>query len=163
MITIRPFVKSDFPSVKDIYQQGIDSGDATFQEQAKDYDDWNESVLSNCRLVAENNRQIIGWAALSSASNRCVYSGIAEVSVYVSSNSQGSGVGNSLLESLIKASEEQGIWTLQAGIFPENKASIHIHSKNGFKVLGIRDKLGQMNGIWRDIVFMERRSKVVGL
>jgi phosphinothricin acetyltransferase len=163
MITIRPFVKSDFPSVKDIYQQGIDSGDATFQEQAKDYDDWNESLLPNCRLVAENNRQIIGWAALSSASNRCVYSGIAEVSVYVSSNSQGSGVGNSLLESLIKASEEQGIWTLQAGIFPENKASIHIHSKNGFKVLGIRDKLGQMNGIWRDIVFMERRSKVVGL
>jgi phosphinothricin acetyltransferase len=163
MIRIRPFVKSDFPSVKDIYQQGIDSGDATFQEQAKDYDDWNESLLPNCRLVAENNRQIIGWAALSSASNRCVYSGIAEVSVYVSSNSQGSGVGNSLLESLIKASEEQGIWTLQAGIFPENKASIHIHSKNGFKVLGIRDKLGQMNGIWRDIVFMERRSKVVGL
>jgi len=163
MITIRPFVKSDFPSVKDIYQQGIDSGDATFQEQAKDYDDWNESLLPNCRLVAENNRQIIGWAALSSASNRCVYSGIAEVSVYVSSNSQGLGVGNSLLESLIKASEEQGIWTLQAGIFPENKASIHIHSKNGFKVLGIREKLGQMNGIWRDIVFMERRSKVVGL
>lgn len=163
MITIRPFVKSDFPSVKDIYQQGIDSGEATFQEQAKDYDVWNESLLPSCRLVAESNRQIIGWAALSSASNRCVYSGIAEVSVYVSSNSQGLGVGNSLLEALIKASEEEGIWTLQAGIFPENKASIHIHSKNGFKVLGIREKLGQMNGIWRDIVFMERRSKVVGL
>lgn len=163
MIKIRPFVKSDFPSVKDIYQQGIDSGDATFQEQAKGYDDWNESLLPNCRLVAENNGQVIGWAALSSASNRCVYSGIAEVSVYVSSNSQGSGVGNSLLDALIKASEEEGIWTLQAGIFPENKASIHIHSKNGFKVLGIREKLGQMNGIWRDIVFMERRSKLVGL
>lgn len=163
MITIRPFVKSDFPSVKGIYQQGIDSGEATFQEQAKDYDVWNESLLPSCRLVAESNRQIIGWAALSSASNRCVYSGIAEVSVYVSSNSQGLGVGNSLLEALIKASEEEGIWTLQAGIFPENKASIHIHSKNGFKVLGIREKLGQMNGIWRDIVFMERRSKVVGL
>ena len=163
MITIRPFVKSDFPSVKGIYQQGIDSGEATFQEQAKDYDVWNESLLPSCRLVAESNRQIIGWAALSSTSNRCVYSGIAEVSVYVSSNSQGLGVGNSLLETLIKASEEEGIWTLQAGIFPENKASIHIHSKNGFKVLGIREKLGQMNGIWRDIVFMERRSKVVGL
>ena len=163
MITIRPFVKSDFPSVKGIYQQGIDSGEATFQEQAKEYDVWNESLLPSCRLVAESNRQIIGWAALSSTSNRCVYSGIAEVSVYVSSNSQGLGVGNSLLEALIKASEEQGIWTLQAGIFPENKASIHIHSKNGFKVLGIREKLGQMNGIWRDIVFMERRSKVVGL
>ncbi len=163
MIKIRPFVKSDFPSVKDIYQQGIDSGDATFQEQAKDYDDWNESLLPNCRLVAENNGQVIGWAALSSASNRCVYSGIAEVSVYVSSNSQGSGVGNSLLDALIKASEEEGIWTLQAGIFPENKVSIHIHSKHGFKMLGIREKLGQMNGIWRDIVFMERRSKVVGL
>lgn len=163
MITIRPFVKSDFPSVKDIYQQGIDSGEATFQEQAKDYDVWNESLLPSCRLVAESNRQIIGWAALSSTSNRCVYSGIAEVSVYVSSNSQGLGVGNSLLKALIKASEEEGIWTLQAGIFPENKASIHIHSKNGFKVLGIREKLGQMNGIWRDIVFMERRSKVVGL
>ena len=163
MITIRPFVKSDFPSVKGIYQQGIDSGEATFQEQAKDYDVWNESLLPSCRLVYESNRQIIGWAALSSASNRCVYSGIAEVSVYVSSNSQGLGVGNSLLKALIKASEEEGIWTLQAGIFPENKASIHIHSKNGFKVLGIREKLGQMNGIWRDIVFMERRSKVVGL
>ena len=163
MITIRPFVKSDFPSVKDIYQQGIDSGEATFQEQAKDYDVWNESLLPSCRLVAESNRQIIGWAALPSTSNQCVYSGIAEVSVYVSSNSQGLGVGNSLLKALIKASEEEGIWTLQAGIFPENKASIHIHSKNGFKVLGIREKLGQMNGIWRDIVFMERRSKVVGL
>ena len=163
MITIRPFVKSDFPSVKDIYQQGIDSGEATFQEQAKDYDVWNESLLPSCRLVAESNRQIIGWAALPSTSNQCVYSGIAEVSVYVSSNLQGLGVGNSLLEALIKASEEEGIWTLQAGIFPENKASIHIHSKNGFKVLGIREKLGQMNGIWRDIVFMERRSKVVGL
>jgi phosphinothricin acetyltransferase len=163
MITIRPFVKSDFPSVKDIYQQGIDSGEATFQEQAKDYDVWNEPLLPSCRLVSESNRQIIGWAALSSTSNQCVYSGIAEVSVYVSSNSQGLGVGNSLLEALIKASEEEGIWTLQAGIFPENKASIHIHSKNGFKVLGIREKLGQMNGIWRDIVFMERRSKVVGL
>ena len=129
MIKIRPFVKSDFPSVKDIYQQGIDSGDATFQEQAKGYDDWNESLLPNCRLVAENNGQVIGWAALSSASNRCVYSGIAEVSVYVSSNSQGSGVGNSLLDALIKASEEEGIWTLQAGIFPENKASIHTLSR----------------------------------
>ena len=163
MIKIRPFVKFDFPSVKDIYQQGIDSGDATFQEQVKDYDDWNESLLPNCHLVAENNGQAIGWAALSSASNRCVYSGIAEVSVYVSSNSQVSGVGNSLLDALIKASEEEGIWTLQAGIFPENKVSIHIHSKHGFKMLGIREKLGQMNGIWRDIVFMGRRSKVVGL
>jgi phosphinothricin acetyltransferase len=96
-------------------------------------------------------------------SNRCIYFGVAEVSVYVGSSSQGQGIGSTLLNALIKASEEEGIWMLQAGIFPENQASIHIHSKNGFKVLGIRERLGQMNGVWRDIVFMERRSKVVGV
>lgn len=163
MLIVRPFIKSDFDSVKNIYQQGIDTGNATSQEQAKNYSDWNESLLPSCRLVAEIDSVIIGWAALSAVSNRCIYFGVAEVSVYVGSSSQGLGIGSTLLNALIKASEEEGIWMLQAGIFPENQASIHIHSKSGFKVLGIRERLGQMNGAWRDIVFMEHRSKVVGV
>ena len=160
---IRNFKKSDFNSVKSIYQQGIDTGNATFQKKAKGWNEWNSSFLITCRIVAELNNEVVGWAALSAASNRTVYNGVAEVSIYIAKNYANYGIGNSLLSELISSSENEGIWTLQAGIFPENESSIAIHSKNGFKTIGVREKLGKMNGAWRDILFMERRSKVIGI
>ena len=160
---IRDFRKSDFPTVKSIYQQGIDTGNATFQLKAKEWDEWNKYFLNSCRIVAELNGVVIGWAALSAVSKRFVYSGVAEVSLYVSSVHSGKGTGYLLLSELINKSEQEGIWTLQAGVFPENQASINIHLKNDFKKLGLREKLGKMNGLWRDILLMERRSKVIGV
>ena len=160
---IRPFEKTDYPSVKSIYKQGIDTGNATFQTKAKEWEEWDNSMLSSCRLVASNDKYILGWAALSPVSSRDVYSGVAEVSVYVAESSQGRGVGQSLLSQLIIESENNNIWMLQAGIFPENIGSIALHKNNGFRQLGIREKLGQMNGVWRDVVMMERRSKIVGV
>ena len=160
---IRTFKKSDFSSVKSIYQQGIDTGNATFQNKAKGWNEWNASFLTNCRIVAEMNEEVVGWAALSATSNRTVYNGVAEVSIYIAKNYANYGIGKSLLSKLVSISENEGIWTLQAGIFPENESSIAIHSKNGFKTIGVREKLGKMNGAWRDILFMERRSKVVGI
>ena len=160
---IRTFKKSDFSSVKSIYQQGIDTGNATFQNKAKGWNEWNASFLTNCRIVAEMNEEVVGWAALSATSNRTVYNGVAEVSIYIAKNYANYGIGNSLLSKLVSISENEGIWTLQAGIFPENESSIAIHSKNGVKTIGVREKLGKMNGAWRDILFMERRSKVVGI
>ncbi len=160
---IRNFKKSDFSSVKSIYQQGIDTGNATFQNKAKGWNEWNASFLTTCRIVAELNEEVVGWAALSVTSNRTVYKGVAEVSIYIAKNYANYGIGNALLSELVSTSENEGIWTLQASIFPENKSSITIHSKNGFKIIGVREKLGKMNGAWRDILFMERRSKLVGI
>ena len=160
---IREFNESDFLSVKDIYQQGIDTGNATFQDKAKDWDEWNNSLLDCCRLVAIEDSQVLGWAGLSPVSSRAVYSGVAEVSVYVANQAQGKGLGQKLLSRLIQESEVHNIWMLQAAIFPENQASIALHKKNGFRQIGIREKLGKMDDIWRDVVLMERRSKTVGI
>ena len=162
MIRVRPFAQQDFIHVKDIYQQGIDTGDATFQETAKEWLEWDAAMLESCRLVALDGRIIVGWAALSPVSNRAVYSGVAEVSIYISDQARARGVGHKLLSHLITASEANNIWTLQAGIFPENGASISLHKNNGFRVLGIREKVGKMNHVWRDSVLMERRSQIVG-
>ena len=162
-MNIRNFRKADFSAVRSIYQQGIDTGIATFHEKAKSWEEWDSSVLPVGRLISEQDEKIVAWAALSSISNRCVYSGVAEVSIYVDSNAQGTGVGRNLLSKLIECSELAGIWTLQAGIFPENKSSIHIHQINGFRQLGVREKLGQLEGVWRDVVFLERRSRIVGV
>lgn len=163
MITIRKFEKEDYPAVKDIYQQGIDTGHATFQEKAKDWEEWDKSVLQACRLVAVNGKTVVGWAALSSVSDRCVYGGVAEVAVYVAFNDRGKGVGLQLLSALFLEAEKNNIWTLQAGIFPENTASVELHKKNGFRIVGTREKLGKMNGVWRDVFLLERRSTIVGL
>lgn len=160
---IRQFKQTDHPAVQRIYQQGIDTENATFQLTAKDWDEWNNSMLSHSRIVAVQNDSILGWAALSPISNRTVYSGVAEISDYVEASAQGKGVGQNLLSQLILASENNNIWTLQAGIFPENIASVTLHKNNGFRQLGIREKLGKMNNIWRDVVLMERRSKTVGI
>ena len=163
MVYIRYFEQSDFDSVREIYQQGIDTGDATFETQPKEWNEWNNSMLNVCRLVAVENNRVIGWAALSPVSSRCVYAGVAEVSVYVASKTYGKGVGQALLSKLIEDSEKEGLWTLQAGIFPENESSIALHQKNGFRNLGLREKLGKMDEKWRDVVLLERRSKVVGV
>jgi L-amino acid N-acyltransferase YncA len=163
MVYIRKFEQDDFDSVKDIYQQGIDAGNATFQTQAKEWDEWNNSMLQVCRLVAVENGRVVGWAALSPVSSRCVYAGVAEVSVYVSSEAHGKGIGQALLSKLVEESEKEGFWTLQAGIFPENKSSIALHKKNGFRILGVRKKLGKMGEKWRDVVLLDRRSEVVGV
>jgi L-amino acid N-acyltransferase YncA len=162
MVHIRKFEQNDFDSVRDIYQQGIDAGNATFETQAKEWDEWNNAMLQVCRLVAVENDRVVGWAALSPVSSRCVYAGVAEVSVYVADEARGKGVGQALLSKLIAESEKEGFWTLQAGIFPENKRSISLHRKNGFRILGVRERLGKMGEEWRDVVLLERRSEVVG-
>ena len=163
MVYIRNFEQNDFDSVKDIYQQGIDTGNATFETQAKEWDEWNNSMLQVCRLVAVEDDRVVGWAALSPVSSRCVYAGVAEVTVYVAGEARGKGVGEALLSRLVEESEKEGFWTLQAGIFPENESSIALHQKNGFRILGLREKLGKMGEKWRDVVLLERRSKVVGV
>ena len=163
MFHVRDFQKNDFESVKQIYREGIDTGNATFETQVKEWDAWNTALHDACRLVAEENCRVIGWAALSPVSTRQVYAGVAEVSIYVSSFAQGRGIVHALLSTLVAESEKTGFWTLQAGIFPENKISIALHKKNGFRILGVREKLGKMNQIWRDVVLMERRSQKIGI
>ena len=163
MIEIRAFQNKDWPLVQTIYQQGIDTKNATFQTKVKEWQEWHSSMLKTCRLVAVDNTQVTGWAALSPVSSRRVYAGVAEVSIYVSVYHQGQGIGKRLLSALVAESEKTGIWTLQAGIFPENTASIELHKKCGFRVVGVREKLGKMDGTWRDVLLLERRSKVVGV
>lgn len=154
--------ESDWEDVRRIYLEGIKTGNATFQQDAPSWGEWNKSHVSQCRLVARLQGTTIGWAALSPTSGRCVYDGVAEVSIYVSQNHRGIGVGRRLLKRLIEASEEHGFWTLQSGVFPENKASLELHKTLGFREVGRRERIGQMNGVWRDVMLLERRSKVVG-
>ena len=158
---IRKLLNADWPQVSLIYQKGIHTGNATFQTTAPAWEDWNASHLAACRIVAQSNGEIIGWAALTPVSSRCVYAGVAEVSVYVDPEHSGKGIGLTLLKELVHLSEAEGIWTLQAGIFPENIGSLRIHEKAGFRTLGIREKIGKQNGIWRDTVLLERRSQLL--
>jgi L-amino acid N-acyltransferase YncA len=161
-LMIRPMLAGDWPAVKTIYEEGIATGDATFEEAAPDWERWDTAHLREARLVAECGGRIVAWAALSAVSGRRVYSGVAEVSIYVSSSMRGRGVGAKLLDSLARESEAQGYWTLQAGIFPENAASIAVHQKCGFRIVGRRERLGKMGGRWRDVMLLERRSSVAG-
>lgn len=158
---IRNLLASDWDQVKVIYEKGIATGNATFQASAPSWEEWDSSHLQNCRVVAEEDGKVIGWAALTPVSSRCVYAGVAEVSVYVDTNHFGKGVGYALLEQLVLLSETDGIWTLQSGIFPENIPSLKIHEKAGFRILGQREKIGKQNGVWRDTVLLERRSKLI--
>ncbi len=146
-----------------IYLEGIATGNATFEQSAPEWAQWDAGHLRVCRLVARSAEAVLGWAALSPVSSRCVYGGVAEVSVYVAERARGQGIGYRLLSRLVSDSEAAGIWTLQAGIFPENAASIRLHAAAGFRVVGTRERLGCMNGRWRDVVLMERRSDVVGI
>jgi L-amino acid N-acyltransferase YncA len=149
--------------VKAIYENGIATGNATFQTSAPQWEEWDNVHVKTCRLVAIENEKVLGWAALTAVSSRCVYAGVGEVSVYVDETARGKGIGKALLEELIKETEQRNYWTLQAGIFPENIASIKIHQSAGFRIIGRRERIGQMNGIWRDTVLLERRSNTVGL
>ncbi|MBU2552119.1 MAG: GNAT family N-acetyltransferase [Proteobacteria bacterium] len=162
--------ESDWPFVRRIHEEGISTGHATFEAMAPSRQDWDRTHLPHPRLVARDpdSDAVAGWGALAPASRRPVYSGVAEVSIYVSLSRHGQGIGRALLTRMISESESLGIWTIQAGIFPENVASIGLHKKCGFREVGIRDKIGKMSygelkGRWRDVVLLERRSRQIGL
>jgi L-amino acid N-acyltransferase YncA len=150
----------DWPSVRTIYLQGIATGNATFETDAPDWETWNTAHLPYCRLVVRDVDAVLGWAALSPYSRRQVYAGVAEVSVYVMEAARGRGIGAALLSALITESAAHGIWTLQAGVFPENLASIALHKRFGFRIVGTRERIGCLDGRWRDVVLMERRGFV---
>lgn len=151
-------------AVRRIHEQGISTGSATFETEAtSDWETWSQSHLEFGRLVAILNGEVAGWAALSPISNRCVYAGVAETSVYVGAEFRARGVGSALLESLIDDSERNGIWTLEARIFPENEASLRMHETTGFRIVGVREKLGKSGRTWRDVLLLERRSDRVGV
>jgi L-amino acid N-acyltransferase YncA len=158
-VSCRSLTAEDWPAVKAIYEEGIASGDATFEQAAPPWSDWDAAHLPGCRLVAiGGDGRVVGWAALTRVSSRCVYAGVAEVSVYVALNARGRGIGTQLLTALVERSEAHGLWTLQAGVFPENVASVTLHERCGFRVVGRRERLGQMDGRWRDVLLLERRS-----
>jgi len=155
---IRSFQKQDYARVQEIFQQGIDTGDATFQTQVKSWSQWDQDYNKDCRLVLEQAGRVMGYAVLSPFSAMPAYQGVAEDSLYIDAALRGQGAGDLLLAALIDASEKAGYWTLQAKIFSENLASIALHEKHGFRIIGTYDRPGKLNGIWRDVVLMERRS-----
>ena len=162
-IRFRPLIPEDWPAVADIYRQGIASGDATFETRVPDWESWNTERSPDCRIVAEVNGLVVGFAGLSHVSTRPVYAGVREVMVYIAESARGQGVGGRLLARLVEETEAIGIWTLQAGIFPENAASIRIFERAGFRILGTHERLGRFHDArWRDVVLMERRSEVAG-
>jgi L-amino acid N-acyltransferase YncA len=160
---IRQMAAADWPDVRRIYQEGIDTGNATFETRAPEWDAWDAGHLAHSRLIAERAGKIAGWAALSPVSRRDVYRGVAEVSVYIAPSERGRGTGHRLLAALIIVSEDNGIWTLQASIFPENEASLRLHAAHGFRQVGRRERIAQREGRWRDTILVERRSSAAGL
>ncbi|MEU3483443.1 N-acetyltransferase family protein [Streptomyces sp. NPDC033754] len=161
-ITLVPMTEDHAPAVMAIYQQGIDEGNATFETVAPPWSAFDSSKLPAHRLVAlDRQRQVVGWAAVSGVSARPAYAGVVEHSVYVCPTARGAGVGRALLEALIASTEKAGIWTIQAGIFPENSASLALHESAGFRVLGRRERVARHHGVWRDVLLVERRSPVV--
>jgi len=162
-IQVSELVAAHWGQVSSIYVDGIATGQATFETRSPSWAEWDSGHLPAPRLIATDGRHIVGWAALSGVSLRSVYAGVAEVSVYVSADRQGRGVGKLLLETLAAESEKDGIWTLQASIFPENVASLSLHKACGFREVGRRDRIGKINGVWRDTVLLERRSKLAGI
>lgn len=160
---IQPLLPEHWPFVKEIYESGLSTGNASFQTSAPSWGEWDVAHLKHSRLISILSSQIVGWAALTPISGRCVYAGVAEVSVYVHPENHGLGIGKNLLQELINESEKNGIWTLQAGIFPENIPSLCIHEKMGFRQVGIREKIGQLNGKWRDTVLLEKRSRTIAI
>ncbi|MGE5279075.1 MAG: N-acetyltransferase family protein [Acidobacteriota bacterium] len=161
-LSIEAMVPGDWEEVHRIYREGIATGNATFETQAPPWDKWDAAHRPTPRLVARGAGELLGWAALSPVSARAVYAGVAEVSVYVAAPARGRGVGRALLAELIRQSEQDGLWTLQAGIFPENEASIALHRRCGFRIVGVRKRLGRLDGVWRDVMLLERRSDTVG-
>jgi phosphinothricin acetyltransferase len=160
-ITIDALRPEHWGGVARVYAEGIATGNATFETEIPSWEAWNSSHLPEHRLVALRDGEVVGWAAVSPASDRCVYGGVVENSVYVAESARGRGVGRRLLEELIASTEAAGIWTIQTGIFPENEGSIRLHERVGFEVVGLRKRLGKLNGEWRDVLLLERRSEIV--
>lgn len=160
-MTIRELRPDDWPAVRAIYEEGIRGGDATFETETPTWERW-EAAHPELRLVAEREGAVVGWAALSPASARHCYRGVGEVSVYVAEEARGAGLGRELLDALVERSEQAGYWTLTAGVFPENLASIRLHNACGFRKVGVREGVGEAGGVWRDVIWLERRSAVVG-
>lgn len=150
-----------WPDVRRIYAAGILTGNATFETEPPTWEHWNGSHLSAHRFVAFGNGRVVGWTAVSPVSDRCVYGGVVENSVYVDEPDRGRGIGRLLLERLVASTEAAGIWTIQTGIFPENEASLRLHERVEFQIVGRRKRLGKLNGVWRDVLLLERRSDVV--
>jgi L-amino acid N-acyltransferase YncA len=160
-LTIDPMTEAAWPAARAIYEEGIAGGDATFETAAPGWAAWDHGHLADHRLVATRGGRVVGWAALSPVSDRCAYAGVAEASVYVAAAAAGQGVGRALLTELVSRAEAAGIWTVQAGVFPENTASLALHRRCGFRTVGVRERLGKLDGRWRDVVLLERRSPLV--
>lgn len=161
VLTIYAMKPDDWPGVRSIYEEGLQTGHATFETVSPAWDEWNARHHQFCRLVARRDDAIRGWTALSPVSSRSVYAGVAEVSIYVAASHRGQGAGGVLMADLVSASESAGIWTLQASIFPENNASIALHLRHGFRLVGRRERIGRLHGRWRDTVLLERRSSII--
>jgi L-amino acid N-acyltransferase YncA len=157
-LLIRDLEERDWPAVKAIFEEGVATRSATFEMEAPSWEDWDGAHLSP-RLVAEEDGDVVGWAALMPYSARECYRGVAESSVYVAERARGRGVGRALMERLVSASEEAGFWTLQAGVFPENEESLALHRRCGFREVGVRERIGRLDGEWKDVVLLERRSE----
>lgn len=159
---VETMLPSDWSAVSTILDEGIRGGHATFETSPPSWDTWDEQHLAHCRLVARLDERVVGWAALSPVSDRCVYGGVAEASVYVSADARKQGIGSKLLGALLIDSEREDIWTVQAQVFPENTASLALFQRKGFRIVGTRERLGELQGRWRDVVLLERRSRVAG-
>lgn len=162
-VTVDQMVPADWPNVSAIYLEGIRTGNATFETLAPTWEQWDRMHLTLGRLVARRGRSIAGWAAMSRVSQRKCYEGVAELSIYVAPWARGEGVGDALMKAAIKASEDAGIWTVQGAVFPENKASLALCARNGFREVGRRERIGKREGQWRDTILVERRSPNVGI
>lgn len=160
---VEKFNTEDWEQVNQIFIEGIRTGNSTFTKQPPTYDEWKSTYIVESCFVAKANEKVLGWTAIKPVSNRPVFVGVGEVSIYMGRNYRGLGIGSLLLTQIIDWSESNGFWTLQSNIFPENTASLALHKKFGFKEVGIREKLGQLDGVWRDIVLLDRRSKKVGI
>ena len=160
-VPIRGLSLRDWPEVARIYAEGIATGNATFETEVPSWEAWNAGHLAEHRFVADSNGEVVGWIAVAPVSSRCCYAGVAEVSAYVGTNARGRGIGAALLERLIDSTEQAGIWTLETGVFPENEPSLALLKRFGFREVGIRERIGQLDGSWRDVIFLERRSEVI--
>jgi L-amino acid N-acyltransferase YncA len=160
-LLVRPLVSGDWPEVARIYAEGIATRNATFETELPSWDEWDATHLREHRFVAQEDGDVLGWIALAPISTRCCYAGVAEISAYVTERSRGRGVGATLLEAVVKSTESAGIWTLETGVFPENKASLALLTRFGFREVGVRERIGKLDGVWRDVVFLERRSEVI--
>lgn len=158
---LKKMTPDDWEQVRAIYLEGVREGNSTFETEAPSWEAWDEAHLESPRLVMRDGDRVLGWAGLSPVSKRRVYSGVAEVTIYVTQSVRGQGIGRALLEALIEQSEQQGIWTLQASIFPENTASVELHLRCGFREVGKRERIAKLRDVWRDTILFERRSRLI--